>query len=50
MPRKLGVDYIKPAEPSFLRRFKEETGYQEYSVDDKNKKLDKDNVCFTLHT
>eukprot|EP00116_Pleurobrachia_bachei_P013002 sb/3473264/ len=41
MPREPGLTYVKK-EPSFLRKFKEETGYVEHDVTDKQAKLDKE--------
>lgn len=42
MPQKTSVEYVKQAVPAFLQRFKEETGYKEHSLEDKNRDLEED--------
>ena len=44
------VEYVKQAVPAFLQRFKQETGYQEHTVEDKLKELQSDvsYICYAL--
>ena len=46
MPQKTSVEYVKQAVPAFLQRFKEETGYKEHSLEDKNRDLEEDKVRY----
>ena len=43
---KTSVEYVKQAVPAFLQRFKEETGYKEHQLSDKNRDIDQDKVSF----
>lgn len=42
--KKLTVEYIKPKVPAFLAKFKQETGYQEHVITDKDRCRDENEV------